>query len=265
MKQNAWIPKEVIFGQQRIVQKEQSVVSHLGRRAFTLIELLVVMAIIGLLIAILIPGLRLAQEAANDVICKTRLDQIFRGVFIFSNEHNDALPNFKSESRPLRVDFWAIEISRVMEVFEPEVFKCPSDAAPRNRIRVQIRNGQLYSPNAPIPDGGPKPHDSFFNISYRGYCDFVERKISSYTAPDQALLLTEIITPGGKTCFYLPDIYYLKDQELKPDDLVVSTALRHLDGSNFLMVDGHVERLDPRQAGELAMNTEFQMNGNVSR
>jgi len=31
------------------------------------------------------------------------------------------------------------------------------------------------------------------------------------------------------------------------------------------MVDGHVERLDPRQAGELAMNTAFQMNGNVSR
>ena len=32
---------------------------------FTLIELLVVVAIIGLLIAILIPGLMMAQEAAN--------------------------------------------------------------------------------------------------------------------------------------------------------------------------------------------------------
>ncbi len=62
------------------------------RVAFTLIELLVVVAIIALLMAILLPSLKLARTQTRDVICRQRIGEIVRGHLYYAQEWRDMLP-----------------------------------------------------------------------------------------------------------------------------------------------------------------------------
>jgi prepilin-type N-terminal cleavage/methylation domain-containing protein len=59
--------------------------------AFTLIELLVVIAIIALLLALLMPALRLAKDQASALICVNNLRQLSMGWFSYTVDHDGML------------------------------------------------------------------------------------------------------------------------------------------------------------------------------
>lgn len=61
------------------------------KRAFTLIELLVVIAIIALLLALLLPALRLAQDQAMAIIDVSNLKTLSLAYFTFTTDNNDEL------------------------------------------------------------------------------------------------------------------------------------------------------------------------------
>lgn len=69
-------------------------------RGFTLIELLVVIAIIALLISIVVPSLRKAQEQAQITICASNQRQLIYGLVAYASDQNDQLPPSASNTNP---------------------------------------------------------------------------------------------------------------------------------------------------------------------
>ena len=74
------------------------------KSGFTLIELLVVIAIIALLISIVVPSLRRAQEQARITICASNQRQLIYGLAAYAGDQNDRLPPSVSSTAPHNPD-----------------------------------------------------------------------------------------------------------------------------------------------------------------
>ncbi len=66
------------------------------RRAFTLIELLVVIAIGAVLLAILLPSLAGAREAARTTRCLSNVRSLVHGLHLYATENKETLPHWSA-------------------------------------------------------------------------------------------------------------------------------------------------------------------------
>ncbi len=97
--------------------------------AFTLIELLVVVSIIALLIAILLPALGAARNAAIRIQCASNVRQIHMGAAAYATDHNGRYPHrggtgMPHDVGPLQETFF----ERYFSTEEREdIFFCPGE------------------------------------------------------------------------------------------------------------------------------------------
>jgi len=79
------------------------------RSAFTLVELLVTVAVIALLVAILIPAVNMAREAARRAQCVTRQRDLAIAMITYNNGNN-GLPGHLNEPAAMPVHSWAVAV-----------------------------------------------------------------------------------------------------------------------------------------------------------
>jgi len=105
-------------------------VKQAARRGFTLIELLVVISIIAILMALVLPAIQSAREAARSTQCKNNLRQIGIGLYAFSeNDRYDRICSgafdFVRDGDPTKFGWVADIVS--LNAGKPGNMLCPSN------------------------------------------------------------------------------------------------------------------------------------------
>ena len=119
------------------------------RTAFTLVELLVVITIIGILIALLLPAVQSAREAARQMQCKNNLKQLALACLNYE-ANNGGLPLLYSSSSQLG---WTTQVLPFFEQANPydryDLTLPWFDAA--NAAVIAMRIQALECPSTPVP------------------------------------------------------------------------------------------------------------------
>jgi prepilin-type N-terminal cleavage/methylation domain-containing protein/prepilin-type processing-associated H-X9-DG protein len=209
-------------------------------RGFTLIELLVVIAIIAILAAILFPVFARARENARRSSCMSNLKQIGIGIMQYTQDYDEVLPWYQTTT-PTRG--WADSVQPYIK--STQVFQCPSD---------------VTGP-PPIFGTDPAGANAVAGDSYYGASDYAINQNLSRATPLAANGVTASVTLASITTTaqtvmamdYTAPVLATKNSNIgscpacggnRSTGLAqfrVGTGQRHLEGTNWLMVDGHAK------------------------
>jgi prepilin-type N-terminal cleavage/methylation domain-containing protein/prepilin-type processing-associated H-X9-DG protein len=108
-------------------------------KAFTLIELLVVIAIIALLLAIIMPSLKIAKQQAQGIVCLSNLRGLSMAWHSYAENQDGVLVPGHVPNGNAAPNYWVASPQNEQGVFEDE----PKEKMPENELRG-IRRGLLF-------------------------------------------------------------------------------------------------------------------------
>lgn len=189
---------------------------------FTLIELLVVIAIIAILAAILFPVFSKARANARRTVCQSNLKQIGLSFVQYMQDYDSRFP---LDAQGMTTLGWAYEIQPYTK--SEQILQCPDeDSDPIGGTTLEARAAALTF------------SDYFYNINI-GYTSTThpspwKEGVAAY--PTSTVLLGDGNGSGKGS-----------DSTNNADHINIGSpsATRHLEGANYVFVDGHVKWVKP--------------------
>jgi prepilin-type N-terminal cleavage/methylation domain-containing protein/prepilin-type processing-associated H-X9-DG protein len=187
-----------------------------NRRGFTLVELLVVIGIISVLIAMLLPALNKAREAAKVISCGSQLRQIGLAMRMYAQDNHDWLGRAAYSNYPNRFNLYAT----------PSGGSIPSSES--NAYLLYLKNQQVFvCPNLQIDKG-------WLDAGYTGYLF-----VNNFNAD----------ADPNKRRVFGPRLIHTKNGQAMAQDFIFAPGsgkserchTAHPNGANVLFVDGSVK------------------------
>ncbi len=165
-------------------------IDHLGGRrpAYTLIELLIVIALIGLLMAMLMPSLKRSMQLASSTACQSNLRELYRSLTMYRIDNSGWFPlpeEPSSESaRPTENGSWFVKLHPTY-MTDPLLLTCPDDPF---GYRMADDRSQLRDPA--VADFSSYGMNSFIMGVGGGYLAFADRY--QPTRPHDTILAADL-------------------------------------------------------------------------
>jgi len=219
-------------------------------RAFTLIELLVVIAIIALLAAILFPAFERTREMARKTACLSNLKQIGLGFLQYQQDYDGYLP-VGNNGIGNQYEGWAGPI--LTYVNSAQVFQCPSDSTKPNGAKTPISYAANYrigtrNTSRSLALNLPQMVDPTKTMLLAEVTGYVANLSSAAEddSPNTNMYSVTGTTNGTAGQATGPTVW----NNASSSCILANNTARHLDGSNFLAMDGHVKWLRPEDVSQ---------------
>jgi prepilin-type N-terminal cleavage/methylation domain-containing protein/prepilin-type processing-associated H-X9-DG protein len=194
-----------------------------NRFGFTLVELLVVIAIIALLISMLVPALAKARRQAMSVKCQSNLKQCFIGMALYADYNKDWFAPPDLGRPPYDADkCWPSVVFKSLKLPPlPEIMLCPADDEPQAQHSYILNN------------------------------HVIQRQVRRGKTGVAGVLAQDIILMGEKKSDR--EDFYMELKNGSTEFWILVEKYRHgiVLGSNYLMVDGHIETKPPKEVESL--------------
>lgn len=247
------------------------------RRGFTILELLIVIAIIGVLVALVLPAVQAARESARRMQCSNNLKQIGIALHSYHDLVRALPPGWRDDDHHHSAFGWADSLLPVLEqhgvfrqinfegaVDAPEhhnmsshslaVMRCPSDVAPQEFPLAQHGN--------PANVFMMMPHSNFVGVhgtedpdkAVVGNGAFIRNRCVRFREITGGL--SNVMIVGERSADLLPATWfgfiygseeaqsrvagYINYPPLHPHPDECEFSSRHTGGAYFLWADGHV-------------------------